>query len=136
MAPLGWTLIVEQPTREAYGNAAVLHVSFITISVALLAMISIGYFGTAIYPADSHIEARNRRWPLVLTRALDIDWGRVHDLVGVQYHGRQLIELTENLKRQERQAMFGASRQARRSCRIHSEHRQQHVLPRRHRPVA
>src|SRR5262249_53353216 len=45
IAPLGWTVIVEQPTREAYANATVLQQQlFVAISLALLGMITLGYF--------------------------------------------------------------------------------------------
>src|SRR5450759_1891584 len=41
---LGWTVIVEQPTAEAYASAAVLQRQLvIAISMALLVMISVGY---------------------------------------------------------------------------------------------
>ena len=44
IAQLGWTVIVEQPTREAYANAAVLQRQLVVaISMALLVMISVGY---------------------------------------------------------------------------------------------
>ena len=45
IAQLGWTVIVEQPTREAYANATELQRQLVVaISVALLAMVTIGYF--------------------------------------------------------------------------------------------
>src|SRR4051794_20922326 len=44
IAPLGWTVIVEQPAEEAYANAAVLQKQLIVaISIALLGMIALGY---------------------------------------------------------------------------------------------
>jgi nitrogen fixation/metabolism regulation signal transduction histidine kinase len=43
VAPLGWTVIVEQPTAEAYASATQLRRQlFVAISVALLAMVSFG----------------------------------------------------------------------------------------------
>jgi len=112
MPPLGWTLIVEQPTREAYANAAVLRQQLlVTISIALLAMILIGYLfgrqfirpilalkrGTQALAAgqlDARVDIR--------TRDEFGDLGQAFNTMG-----DRLIELTENLKRQERQAMFG-----------------------------
>jgi signal transduction histidine kinase len=112
MAPLGWTLIVEQPTREAYGNAAVLRRQLlVTISIALLAMISVGYLfgrqfirpiltlkrGTQALAAgqlDARVDIRSRD-----------EFGDLGQAFNTM--GDRLIELTENLKRQERQAMFG-----------------------------
>ena len=112
MAPLGWTLIVEQPTREAYGNAAVLRRQLlITISVALLAMISIGYlFGRQFIRP---ILALKRGTQALAAGDLDarVDIGTRDEFgdLGQAFNtmGDRLIELTENLKRQERQAMFG-----------------------------
>ena len=44
IAQLGWTVIVEQPTREAYANAAILQRQLaIAISIAALGMITVGY---------------------------------------------------------------------------------------------
>src|SRR5213593_2827559 len=44
IAQLGWTVIVEQPTREAYANATVLQRQLVVaISFALLVMIAVGY---------------------------------------------------------------------------------------------
>ena len=41
IAPLGWTVIVEQPTREAYANATELQRQLVVaISIALLVMIA------------------------------------------------------------------------------------------------
>src|SRR5437870_1545010 len=41
---LGWTVIVEQPTKEAYASAAVLQRQLtVAISAALLVMIGVGY---------------------------------------------------------------------------------------------
>src|SRR5262249_39741969 len=44
IAPLGWTVVVEQPTAEAYANATQLqHQLYIVISIVLLLMISFGF---------------------------------------------------------------------------------------------
>ena len=112
MAPLGWTLIVEQPTREAYGNAAVLRRQLlITISVALLAMISIGYlFGRQfIRPILALKRATQALAAGELQARVDIGTRDEFGDLGQAFNtmGDRLIELTENLKRQERQAMFG-----------------------------
>jgi signal transduction histidine kinase len=112
MAPLGWTLIVEQPTREAYGNAAVLRRQLlITISVALLAMISIGYlFGRQfIRPILTLKRGTQALAAGELHARVDIRTRDEFGDLGQAFNtmGDRLIELTENLKRQERQAMFG-----------------------------
>src|SRR5207244_277335 len=44
ISQLGWTVIVEQPTAEAYATAAVLQQQlYIVISLALVAMITVGW---------------------------------------------------------------------------------------------
>jgi signal transduction histidine kinase len=112
MTPLGWTLIVEQPTREAYGNAAVLRRQLIiTISVALLAMIATGYlFGRQfIRPILTLKRGTQALAAGQLDARVDIRTGDEFGDLGQAFNtmGDRLIELTENLKRQERQAMFG-----------------------------
>jgi signal transduction histidine kinase len=112
MAPLGWTLIVEQPTREAYANAAVLRRQLIiTISVALLAMIATGYlFGRQfIRPILTLKRGTQALAAGQLDARVDIRTGDEFGDLGQAFNtmGDRLIELTENLKRQERQAMFG-----------------------------
>jgi signal transduction histidine kinase len=112
MPPLGWTLIVEQPTREAYATAAVLRRQLlITISIALLAMISIGYlFGRQfIRPILALKRGTQALATGQLDARVDIRTGDEFSDLGQAFNtmGDRLIELTENLKRQERQAMFG-----------------------------
>src|SRR6185295_286030 len=112
MPALGWTMIVEQPTREADANATVLQRQLvIAISVVLLAMISIGYlfgrqFITPILTlqrgtqalAAGQLEAR------VDIKSVD-EFGNLGQAFNTM--ADKLVELQENFKRQERQAMFG-----------------------------
>jgi signal transduction histidine kinase len=112
MPPLGWTLIVEQPTREAYANATVLRRQLlVTISIALLAMISLGYlFGRQfIRPILTLKRGTQALAAGQLDARVDIRTGDEFTDLGQAFNtmGDRLIELTENLKRQERQAMFG-----------------------------
>ncbi|HEX7139037.1 MAG TPA: HAMP domain-containing sensor histidine kinase, partial [Vicinamibacterales bacterium] len=109
---LGWTVIVEQPTREAYANAAVLQRQLVVvISVALLGMIAVGYlFGrTFINPilalqrgthalAGGHLDTR-----------VDIKSRDEFGELGASFNtmATRLVELQEDVKKQERQAMFG-----------------------------
>ena len=112
MTPLDWTMIVEQPTREAYANAAVLQRQLvITISIALLLMISVGYwFGRQFIDPilalqrGTHALAAGR-----LEERVDIRTGDEFEELGGAFNtmADKLIELQENVKRQERQAMFG-----------------------------
>ena len=112
MAPLGWTMIVEQPTREAYANASVLQRQLvITISIALLLMISAGYwFGRKFI--DPILTLQRGTHELAaghLDQRVDIHTGDEFQELGHAFNSMadKLIELQENVKRQERQAMFG-----------------------------
>jgi signal transduction histidine kinase len=112
MVPLGWTMIVEQPTREADANATILQRQLvIAISVVLLAMISVGYlfgrqFITPILTlqrgtqalAAGQLEARVE----ILSHDEFFDLGQAFNTMA-----DKLVELQEDVKRQERQAMFG-----------------------------
>jgi signal transduction histidine kinase len=112
IAQLGWTVIVEQPTREAYASATVLQRQLgIAISVALLVMIAVGYrFGRSfINPI------------LTLQRGThDIAAGQLDTRVSIRRDDElgdlgtafntmadRLVKLQDEVKRQERQAMFG-----------------------------
>jgi signal transduction histidine kinase len=110
---LGWTVIVEQPQSEAFAIASRLQwLLGIAIGVALLAMIAVGYkWGrTFIQPIFSLIHG---------TRALAE--GRLEERVAIDTSteelgqlGRafnnmadRLVELQEDVRKKERQAIFG-----------------------------
>ena len=109
---LGWTVIVEQPTREAYANATALARQLgIAITGALLVMITIGYFfgrgfinPILTLQRGTHDIAAGQLDTRV-TIARDDELG---DL-GVAFNtmADRLVKLQEEVKRQERQAMFG-----------------------------
>ena len=112
MKPLGWTMLVEQPTREAYANAAVLQRQLvITISVALFAMISIGYlFGRRFIGPIMTLQRGTQALAAgKLEERVDIRTGDEFEELGQAFNtmADKLIELQENMKRQERQVMFG-----------------------------
>jgi signal transduction histidine kinase len=112
IAALGWTVIVEQPTREAYANATVLQRQLgVAISIALLGMITIGYlFGRSfINPilklkSGTHdIAAGQLQTRVSIDRDDELgDLGRSFNTMA-----DQLVKLQEEVKRQERHAMFG-----------------------------
>jgi signal transduction histidine kinase len=109
---LGWTVIVEQPTSEAYASATQLQRQLVVaISAALFVMIGIGYlFGRSfINPiltlqrathdiASGHLETR-----------VDIRSGDEFAGLGDAFNtmANRLVELQETTKRQERQATIG-----------------------------
>jgi len=112
IAQLGWTVVVEQPTREAYANARVLQRQLgVSISIALLGMITVGYFfgRSFINPilklqsgthdiAAGQLDAR-----VSIDRDDELgDLGRAFNTMA-----ERLLKLQEEVKRQERQAMFG-----------------------------
>jgi signal transduction histidine kinase len=110
--PLGWTLIVEQPTSDAYASAYRLQRwLLIAIVVALSVMVVVGLvFGRRLI---APIFTLQRATQAVAVGDLET---RVHLRGGNELAdlGRafntmadRLVELQENVKRQERQAMFG-----------------------------
>jgi signal transduction histidine kinase len=112
MAPLGWTMIVEQPTREAYAHAAELQrLLIVTISVALLLMIAVGYlFGRQFIGPILTLQRGTQALAAGrLDERVDIRTGDEFAELGQAFNtmADKLIELQENIKRQERQAMFG-----------------------------
>ena len=112
MAPLGWTMIVEQPTREAYAHAAELQrLLILTISIALLLMVSIGYlFGRQFIGPILTLQRGTQALAAGrLEERVDIRTGDEFAELGQAFNtmADKLIELQENIKRQERQAMFG-----------------------------
>ena len=112
MAPLGWTMIVEQPTREADANATVLQRQLvIAISLVLLAMMSIGYLFGRQFITPILILQRGTQALAAgqLDARVDIRTGDEFSNLGHAFNtmADKLVELQENVKRQERQAMFG-----------------------------
>ena len=112
IASLGWTVVVEQPTREAYANAAALERQLIiAISIVLLGMISIGYlFGRQfIRPIRTLQRATQTVAAGQLDARVDIRTGDEFSDLGDAFNtmANRLVELQEDVKRQERQAMFG-----------------------------
>jgi signal transduction histidine kinase len=109
---LGWTVIVEQPTAEAYASATELQRQLVVaISLALIAMIAVGYlFGRSFI---NPILALKRATHDVAAGQLDarVDIRRADELgdLGDAFNtmADRLAKLQEEVKRQERQAMFG-----------------------------
>ena len=112
IAPLGWTVIVEQPTAEAYANATRLYWQLVVaISAALLGMITVGYIFGRRFLTPIHALQRGTRAIAAgeLTARVDIRSGDEFADLGDSFNimANRLVELQENVKRQERQAMFG-----------------------------
>jgi signal transduction histidine kinase len=109
---LNWTVIVEQPTSEAYATAAQLRRQLIaSISIALLGMVAAGFlFGRSfINPILKLKQGTQGVAAGELSTRVDIRTGDEFTELGDAFNtmADRLVELQENVKRQERQAMFG-----------------------------
>jgi signal transduction histidine kinase len=112
IAALGWTVIVEQPTVEAYATASQLQRQLVfSIGIGLLVMISVGYmFGRSFI---NPILTLKRATHDVAAGQLDtrVTIHRSDELgeLGESFNtmADRLVELQEDVKRKERQAMFG-----------------------------
>jgi signal transduction histidine kinase len=109
---VGWTVIVEQPTREAYATATELQRRLlVSISIVLLVMIAVGYlFGRSFINPILRLQRATRG---VAAGQLDtrVQIDRADELgdLGVSFNtmADRLVELQEDIKKKERQAMFG-----------------------------
>jgi signal transduction histidine kinase len=109
---LGWTVIVEQPTSEAYATAAQLRKQLMAaISIALLATIAVGFvFGRSFINPILKLKRGTQGVAAgQLDTRVDIRSGDEFAELGDAFNtmADRLVELQENVKRQERQAMFG-----------------------------
>ena len=112
IAQLGWTVVVEQPTREAYASATVLQRQLgVAITGALLVMITVGYFFgrsfidpiLALQRGTHDIAAGQLDARVSIRRDDELgDLGQAFNTMA-----DRLVKLQEDVKRQERQAMFG-----------------------------
>lgn len=109
---LGWSVLVEQPTAEAYATAMQLQRQLMAaISIALLVMVSVGYlFGRSFIDPiltlkrATHAVAAGQLDTRVNIRRPD-ELGELADSFNTM--ADRLVELQEDVKRKERQAMFG-----------------------------
>src|SRR5262249_6803536 len=108
---LGWTLIVAQPTAHVYAAAALQRQLDVALTLALVAMNHAGYlFGrTSINPilalkAGTHDIAAGQLAARVAIRRSD-ELGELGEAFNTM--ADRLAKLQEEVKRQERQAMFG-----------------------------
>jgi signal transduction histidine kinase len=109
---LDWTVIVEQPTSDAYAGAIALQDRLIvSIAVALCVMLAIGLlFGRRfIAPIFTLQRATQAVASGDLGTRVDIRTGDEFSDLGGAFNqmADRLVELQEDVKRQERQAMFG-----------------------------
>jgi signal transduction histidine kinase len=112
MNPLAWTVIVEQPTSEAYASAMQLQRQLIVaILAALAAMVAVAVRFGRRFIAPIFILQRGTQAIAAgqLESRVTIDTADEFGQLGASFNSMadKLVELTENVKRQERQAMFG-----------------------------
>jgi signal transduction histidine kinase len=109
---LDWTVIVEQPTAEAYANASRLQRQLlVAAALALFVMIGAGFvfghrFIAPIFALKRGTQALSEG---KLETRVAIDSVDEFGQLGASFNSMadRLVELQENVKRQERQAMFG-----------------------------
>jgi len=111
---LGWTVIVEQPRDDAFASAAQLQRQLIVaIALALLGMVAAGFVFSrryfiqpihALRRATHDVAAEGR-----LETRVDIRTADEFAELGESFNtmADRLVELQEDVKRKERQAMFG-----------------------------
>jgi signal transduction histidine kinase len=110
---LGWTVIVEQPTAEAFANAAQLQRQLVlSISVAVVVMIMAGYlFGRRYFisPIRKLQHATHEVAKGQLETRVDLGTDDEFGDLGESFNtmANRLVQLQEDVKRQERFAMFG-----------------------------
>jgi signal transduction histidine kinase len=112
IAPLGWTVLVEQPAAEAYATATQLRRQLIVaISIALLGMISVGYLWgrSFINPILTLKHATQEVAAGQLDARVDIRRADEFGDLGAAFNtmADRLVKLQEDVKRQAQQAMFG-----------------------------
>jgi signal transduction histidine kinase len=107
-----WTVIVEQPASEAFGLANQLEAQLvIVITVALLLTVALGYYWGRSFIRP--ILALTRGTEAIASGRLEerVDIGDTDEFrqLGESFNSMavKLNELQENVRRQERQAMFG-----------------------------
>ena len=112
LAPLSWTIMVEQPRSEAYAVADQLTRQLIyIIGFALLVTVSVGYFfgRSFIRPIfelmrGTHAVAEGRLDERVTIKSKD-EFRQLGDAFNSM--ADKLVALTEDVRKKERQAMFG-----------------------------
>ncbi|MGE3512624.1 MAG: ATP-binding protein [Vicinamibacterales bacterium] len=109
---LGWTVLVEQPTREAFATARALQQQLIVaIALALLTMVFVGLvFGRRFIAPIFALQAGTQQVAEgKFDSRVEITTGDEFQDLGQSFNtmADKLVELQEEVKRQERQAMFG-----------------------------
>jgi len=112
VAALGWTVIVEQPTSEAFALAAQLQLELVVIiTLALIATVTLGYYWgqSFIRPIFALIKGTQSIAQGQLDDRVTIGGHDEFHQLGEAFNGMadKLGQLKEDVRKQERQAMFG-----------------------------
>ena len=112
LEPLGWTVMVEQPREEAFAIADQLTRQLMAIiSLALLVTVSVGYFfgRSFIRPIFELMRGTNAVAVGRLDERVTITSKDEFRQLGDAFNSMadKLVELTEDVRKKERQAMFG-----------------------------
>ena len=109
---LGWTVIVEQPTSEAFALASELQLELVfIITLALFGTVVLGYYWgqSFIRPIFALMKGTEAIAAGRLKDRVDIGGRDEFHQLGEAFNGMadKLIELQDDVRKQERQAMFG-----------------------------
>ena len=112
LASLGWTVMVEQPRSEAYAVAYQLTGQLIlVIGLALLVSVTVGYFfgRSFIRPIFELMRGTNAVAEGRLNERVKVESKDEFRQLGDSFNSMadKLVELTEDVRKKERQAMFG-----------------------------
>ena len=109
---LGWTVIVEQPTSEAFALASKLQLELVfIITLALFGTVAPGYYWgqSFIRPIFALMKGTEAIAAGRLKDRVDIGGRDEFHQLGEAFNGMadKLVELQDDVRKQERQAMFG-----------------------------
>jgi signal transduction histidine kinase len=109
---LGWSVIVEQPTREAFAIAAALQAQlFVAIAVALFAMLLVGsLWGRRFIEPILRLTRGTRELAAGrLDTRVAVETGDELGQLGTAFNtmADKLVELQDDVRKKERHAMFG-----------------------------
>ena len=112
VASLGWTVVVEQPTSEAFALANQLEIELVIVIVlALIATLTLGYYWgqSFIRPIFALMRGTEAIAAGQMDNRVTIGGHDEFNQLGTAFNGMadKLVELQDDVRKQERQAMFG-----------------------------
>jgi signal transduction histidine kinase len=113
ISSLGWGVIIEQPTREAYATARKMSYTLIILVITfLIVMIIIGYKGgrrDVMFPIKKLIEGTRQISAGNLTQRVEIGTNDEFSELGKSFNQmtERLIKLQDDIRKNERSATFG-----------------------------